>query len=122
MGKLRSEKMDARYDKHRAGKSWTEGCDLCNKSKSESKKEFRYWRIIKAKFPWDRIAKTQDLIIPKRHVTEEKLNQKEQRELLSIKPGYINQKYELIVEATNKMKSIPKHFHLHLVVIKNKLN
>ena len=92
-------------------------CNMCEKALII--KDFKYWKITENLFPWDRIAKIQHMIIPKRHVIYEELNQEEKKEFDEIKLGYVEQEYDIIAEATNKKKSIPEHFHVHLLIIKD---
>lgn len=115
MGVLRTEKTHKKYLKLIANGLLANGCRLC---KISSIKEFKHWRIVSNKFPWNRIAKIQHMIIPKRHIIYEKLNNIEKKEFEIIKKTYIEKKYELIAEATNKKKSIPEHFHIHLIILK----
>lgn len=56
------------------------------------------------------------MVVPKRHVIEIGLSSDELHELQQLKMSYINQTYEFIIEPTAKLKTIPEHFHLHLVV------
>jgi hypothetical protein len=56
------------------------------------------------------------MIVPLRHVGEDELSEEEKAELLAIKKSYINEHYDYSLEATGK--SIPNHFHLHLIVTK----
>lgn len=96
-------------------------CKLCDRNETKSLEDFSYWRIVNNRFPWDKISKTHHMVLPKRHVTEEKLNNKEKEELLKIKASYIGSRYEFIAEATQKTKSVPAHFHLHLIIAKDNL-
>ena len=116
MASLRTKKSDDYYKRLIAKGHLENGCNLC-KEKKEVKK-FKHWRILKAKFPWDRIAKIHHLIIPVRHTTEEKLTKVELKEFHLIKKNYIHGRYELIAEATKKKKTIPSHFHLHIIAVK----
>ncbi len=116
MGALRTEKMEQKYKKFRAEGFLADGCNLCNRAKSI--KKFKYWRVVNNLFPYNRIAKVNHIIIPKRHVTYEKLNGVEKKEFNLIKSTYIEKEYQLIMEATNKRKSIPEHFHIQLIVLK----
>ena len=75
--------------------------------------------MINNTFPYDRIAETHHMIIPNSHVTEEGLSDEVKREFKKIKDEYIHKNYEYIIEATHKKKSIPEHFHLHLIVAKD---
>jgi len=59
------------------------------------------------------------MLIPNRHVSEGNLTKEESQELQDIKGSYINTEYDWIIEPTHKNKSIPGHFHLHLIVGKS---
>ncbi len=118
MADLRTRKTAAKYRKFIASRTVGNGCDLC---KSPHIKSFKHWKIIKDDFPWDRIAKVHHMIIPKKHVTEEKLTEVERKELLVIKVQYISPIYEVIAEATNRKKSVLDHFHLHLIIPKDNI-
>lgn len=114
----RTKKTYIKYKKFKKEKVFINECGLC---KEKLIKEFKYWKIIKNRFPWDRIAKINHIVIPKRHVVYKKLNKKEKKELETIKMGYIEKKYELLAEATNRKKSIPGHFHIHLIILKKQI-
>lgn len=58
------------------------------------------------------------MIIPKRHVIYYELNRAEKKEFDKIKENYIERKYNLIAEATINKKTIPLHFHIHLILEK----
>ena len=114
---LRTRKTYDKYTKLIANGLFDNGCRLCQETVI---KNFRYWKILDNRFPWDQIAKTHHMIIPKRHIIFEQLNIKEKKEYEKIKSKYIEKGYDLIGEATNKKKSIPSHFHIHLIVLKTK--
>jgi hypothetical protein len=115
---MRTKRMEKKYLKFKTDGHLSNGCNLCDKKKAETIKEFKYWRIVNNIFPWDRIARINHLIISKRHIVYEKLNKQEKIELDKLKSKYINKKYEIIAETTNRKKSIPEHFHLHLIIPK----
>ncbi|MCR4328353.1 MAG: DUF3605 domain-containing protein [Patescibacteria group bacterium] len=112
---LRTNKMYEKYVRfiHKGG--LREECVLCTKKPIKS---FRYWRIIMNDFPYNRITNIHHMIVPKRHTVEAKLTKKEREELQKLKMRYVSPNYTFIMEASHKDKSIPSHFHLHLVVIK----
>jgi hypothetical protein len=112
---LRTAKTQQRYNAYQKAGGLTNGCGLCEK---QPLKKFKYWRIVENIFPYDRIAKVHHMVIPKRHVPEEKLSGVELKELRKIKESYIHKNYDFIIEATYRMKSIPAHFHLHLITVK----
>jgi diadenosine tetraphosphate (Ap4A) HIT family hydrolase len=91
-------------------------CVLCTKP---AIKEFEYWKILPNDFPYDRIAKVHHMIVPKRHTTEPELTADEINELNKIKQEYLFHEYDYVMEAAHRKKSIPAHFHLHLIVVKD---
>jgi hypothetical protein len=58
------------------------------------------------------------MIVPLRHTKERGLNAEELDELLQIKEEVLNSEYDYLIEAALKNRSIPEHFHLHLVISK----
>lgn len=107
-----------RYKDYRAHRAANETCPLCTKPPLHA---FIFWKIIPNDFPYDLIAETHHMIIPLRHVVEEKLTEDERSEFLSIKQSHL-QDYTYIIEATRNVKSIPEHFHLHLIIGKKRTN
>lgn len=53
-----------------------------------------------------------------RTALESAFSDEERAELFAIKEGFINQNYDIILEPTEKQKSIKDHYPLHLVVLK----
>src|SRR3989344_1623205 len=115
MGRLRYQKDEKHYKRLQKEGLLEIGCRLCD---AVSITEFQYWRIIKNNFPYTRIATLHHMVVPKRHVKEDELSQEEWMEYNQLKHSYINDNYEFIIEATNRRKSIPAHFHIHLIVAK----
>lgn len=115
MVRLRTQESEEKYKKLIAAGYLTGGCKLCEAS---SLRDFEYWRIIRNDFPYDLIAQVHDMIVPKRHVKENDLSEEEGKEYGEIKATYIESNYEFILEPTLKLKTIPEHFHLHLIVAK----
>lgn len=113
---LRTPKGEQKYSEYRKNLPAGSVCALCREEPLQS---FNHWKIISNNFPYDKIAKTHHMIVPLRHVQENELNEEELAELLEIKSGLLNENYEYILEATRRQKSIPGHFHLHLIVLKS---
>jgi hypothetical protein len=88
-------------------------CALC---RVEAIQTFTYWKLIPNEFPYDKIAKRHDMIVPLRHTAD--ISDDERAELLQLRSSYIDEHYRYIMEATNRTKSIPAHYHLHLIEIK----
>lgn len=110
---LRTKETQELYDKVIAEGLLKEGCVLC---KAPSKEEFKYWRVIENKFPYDRIAQVHDMLIPKRCVKEEAFTQEEIEEFKEIRKSYVEDNYGYVIEPTFKNKSVPEHYHLHLIL------
>jgi len=115
MATLRTPEGKKKYKEYLELRNSDSPCPLCNK---ELVKDFNFWKVIDNKFPYDKIAKIHHMLIPKRHAQEKELNSEEIDELSHIKESYINPMYDWIIEPTSKNKSIPDHFHLHLIIAK----
>ncbi|OGC88139.1 hypothetical protein A2419_01575 [Candidatus Adlerbacteria bacterium RIFOXYC1_FULL_48_26] len=110
---LRTEETEARYQKLKEDGILEQSCALC---RVEPKHLFTYWKIIPNEFPYDKIAKVHDMAVTLRHTAE--LNEEERAEFEVIKSSYINDNYRYLLEATTRTKSIPAHFHIHMIEIK----
>ena len=117
MGMLRTRKAQNKYLKLIKQGYLSKGCGLC---KDHAIKNFKYWKIVDNRFPYNRIAKVSHMIVPKRHTTENKLNTLEKKEFKSIKRDYLGKKYEYLFENISS-KSIPKHHHLHLIIVRDRI-
>lgn len=109
---FRSKELAKKYKTHRDSGMMDRGCVLC---KAEPIQTFKHWKVIPNLFPYDLVAKTHHMLITLRHVKDSELNSDEIEELAEIKADYVQQ-YDYIQEATNRTKSIPQHFHLHLII------
>jgi len=114
MSSLRKKESEETFQDFMKKTGKNEPCSLCNKP---SVKDFQDWRIVENSFPYDRIASTHHMIVPRRHVAESELNDNERAGLIEIKKDAINSNYEYVIEATNRKKSNPAHFHLHLILL-----
>ena len=112
--KLRSKETSRKYRDHRATGVLERSCPLCDAPEICT---FTHWKIISNNFPYDLIAKTHHMIVPRRHTKELELSESEMEEFRTIKYTDL-QKYDILVEATKNTKSIPAHFHLHLIDLK----
>lgn len=114
MTMFRTQKTHDAYEQAKARGHLTSG--VCRMCEDETLVEFTNWRIITNLFPYDNIAQTHHLLIPKRHVIEQELTAQEVAELHNLKETKLNDTYTFIFEPLPKQKSIPQHFHLHLIV------
>lgn len=115
MGTFRTRETEAAYTKIKKEGHLENGCVLCM---SPSIKEFKEWRIVENNFPYDLVASTHHMILPKRHVDEFGLTASEQAEYEEIKESYVQPTYEFIIEPVRRQRSIPAHMHLHLIIAK----
>lgn len=110
---LRTNETESKYQEDQKAGLLDHGCIFCD---LEPVVEFEHWKIIKNKYPYDKVTCVHDMIYPKRHVAEKDLNEEEINELAHLKGTYLNERYQFIIEPLPKHKSIPNHFHIHLVV------
>ncbi len=115
MGTLRTPETEAAYTKVKKEGHLLRGCVLCA---SPSVKEFTEWRIIRNDFPYDLIADVHHMILPKRHVTEEEFTESEKAEYKEIKDTYMQANYEFFIEPRHLQRSVPDHWHLHMITAK----
>ena len=78
-------------------------------------KEFKFWRVRKNDYPYDKIARKHDLLYIKRH--EPDINQEELNQLDFLKKYFIPGYYDCILENVNGAMTIPGHYHVHLIKI-----
>ena len=119
MATLRTQEGEKKYQDYIARGGLENGCALCPKAPLRM---FKFWKIVQNDFPYDRIASIHHMVIPIRHAGEAELSTEERDELANIKDAYMNAHYEYFIEAARKNKSIPGHFHLHLIVMEDQKN
>jgi diadenosine tetraphosphate (Ap4A) HIT family hydrolase len=112
---FRTKETHELYEEHKKMGHLEKECPLCA---ADAILQFKNWKLITNKFPYDRVCEVHHMIVPNRHIIEYELTQEEKEELLEIKHTYINETYTFVLEATQRNKSIPSHFHLHLIIPK----
>ncbi|MBM3257552.1 MAG: DUF3605 domain-containing protein [Candidatus Liptonbacteria bacterium] len=116
MALLRSKELHEKYLAYIAKGGLSNGCVLCTKPPIT---DFTHWKIVLNDFPYDKFAQIHHMIVPRRHIAENELSEAEKEEFQRLKAGHINENYDFMIEPTYKLKSIPSHFHIHLLVIKD---
>jgi hypothetical protein len=115
----RSDEVSKKYLSFLAAKgNGGAACVLCIKEAERDNNAFTYWSIVKNDFPYDLIAERHDLLVSKRCFGEESgMSEQERDELVRIKndilPG--RDEYDIILENFPKGRSVPTHYHLHLI-------
>lgn len=115
MASLRTAEGKKKYMEYLITHPQGDVCDLCEK---EAIQKFERWKIVENSFPYDQIAETHHMLATIRHTDEQGLSSGELDELKIIKITFVNDNYDWVIEATTKNKSIPGHFHQHLIVAK----
>lgn len=116
MATLRTIETENKYISYKNKGLLSEECSICSKSAVCA---FVYWKIIENSFPYDRVATKHHMLTPLRHIKFVDLTVQELEELTEIKTVYMNSSgYDCILESTSKTQSIPAHYHLHLMVLK----
>ncbi|MEI6864168.1 MAG: hypothetical protein WCK46_02260 [Candidatus Adlerbacteria bacterium] len=110
---LRKPETEAAYQAMKDSGVMQEVCRLCEEDVTMT---FTHWKLVPNRFPYDKVFEPCDMLIPIRHTAE--LNEEEKTEFEEIKKSYINSHYRYIMEATHSTKSIPQHYHVHVVEIK----
>ncbi|MCA9344979.1 hypothetical protein KC946_04020 [Candidatus Saccharibacteria bacterium] len=82
-------------------------------------KEWGHWILIDNDFPYSAAFKVHHMLIPKREVSKSELNLKEIKELDSI-IDELSQKYDCQLVNFKKKQSIKHHYHIHLLIYKDK--
>ena len=111
---LRLEKDEEVY----AAANKPKGCIYCNKEMLF--KEFSLWVLLWNKFPYTRVSVANLMIAPKRHIsrmyalTTNELNQLEHIKVFLEETYGFNQ----FVENGKGRQTVPKHYHLHALILK----
>lgn len=114
---LRTRETQEHYEKvmRERASSPQAACPLCF---VESVREFTFWRIVPNAFPYDRIARVHHMAVPKRHAQWADLTADELDEFDRLRKNELDGAYTYFVEASTSFKSIPAHFHMHLITLK----
>jgi len=117
MAYLRSKELNDLYKSDRETETFKSGCPLCT---SPTLEQFTYWKIIQNKYPYDLISSAHKMLVPLRHVPAQELTAEENAEFMEIKHSEaIQNEYDIFIESTDRARSIPAHFHLHLIIFKH---
>lgn len=82
-------------------------------------REWQFWVIIDNAFPYDYAFKVHHMLLPKREVTERNISEEESKELLQIYEE-ISDSYDCRLINFTKKQSVKNHFHVHLLIYKDK--
>lgn len=91
-------------------------CFLC---RANSIRDFEHWKIVENEYPYDGVAVISHVLTTKKHKVEKNFTKEEREELVEIKRELGNQ-YDMIIENGWQNQSIPEHYHLHLLILKQR--
>ncbi len=117
---LRSPEMQEKYSAHKAQyKNFTNTKNF-NEDAERLIRNYTYWYIIPNLFPYDAVTSVHDMLVPHRiFSTMSECNQEERQEYEKIIDELEKEKYyDAIIKNFSKIRSIPRHLHLHLVIWK----
>lgn len=80
-------------------------------------KEWEYWALIENRFPYDMAFEVHHMLIPKRVVTEDKLNENERKELQKVLAELSDEYDSYLVNFTSK-QTVLDHYHIHMLIWK----
>lgn len=115
---LRSGEVLERYKKHR--KSLGAGLKVVDLASLPSILEWKFWRMVANEFPYDKIAERHCMLIPDRKFAlEQDMTLEERIDLNDIKAYFQKtQEFDCIMENIMHMRTVPGHYHLHVLKLK----
>ncbi len=117
--KVRSKKLTDKYKAYRVAIG--DGLDDVLNSEAPLM-EWKFWKLLTNKFPYDKIAISHDMIVPKRKFGSLKdASGDEIAELEDIKIELADN-YDCFLETSySRARSIKTHYHLHCIAIRDDL-
>lgn len=113
MPSLRKKQTEDEYQIFMKYKTKDDPCIFCHPDLLV--KEYKHWRIVKNRFPYDAIAQRNDMIAPKRHVANfqdlEGVEKLEYYEILE----EVKDNYTYVSLNMPSGRSLPEHYHEHLI-------
>jgi len=110
---LRSKKLEKIYQDYLKN-DYDYKCIFC--SRDMIIEEFNHWILLKNKFPYNKVFKNHCLLSPKAHIKEFKDLYKD--EITELNELLEELDYDMCILNKKKKRSVPEHFHYHLVKIK----
>lgn len=83
-------------------------------------KMWRYWILVENEFPYDLIAESHALLVPKREFQyDQDMRDEERAELFDIKNEVeFTKEFDAVLENLLHNRTIPGHYHLHFMKLK----
>lgn len=119
MSSLRTPPIEEAYHQYRENHDFITHCPLCEK---EPLRLFTHWKIVRNDFPYDKLAREHNMIVSLRHTVEADFTPAETEELRKIKHEImLSPEYDFVMEITEPHKTIPPHFHMHIIALRDDL-
>lgn len=106
-------------DEIQYGKAKSKGAARKPLLDEERLREWKYWALIDNEFPYSSAFKVHHMLIPKRVVNDKNLSIEERVEMDSILRD-LSESYDCVLINFKSKQSIRHHFHMHLLVYKDK--
>lgn len=91
---------------------------VANFAERPAVQDFKNWKIIDNEYPYDAIAAVHHMLVPKKKIEDPlQLSQEELEEYLLIRRIFTKD-YDVIWENTKTQKTVPEHYHVHLIKLK----
>jgi len=118
---LRTNEMKAKYAENMNQYEDFSGTKNFEEDKERIIHSYRHWHIIANLFPYDKVAHTHDMLVPKRVFGKmSECNKEEWEEYKTIVTQFeTDAYYDVILENFSSNKSVPCHLHLHLIIWKS---
>jgi len=82
--------------------------------------DYVFWRVIDNSFPYDTVAKTHHMLVPKRQFAEYgDMKRRERVEYDTIINTYLED-YDVVMLNLPKQRSVKDWFHIHLLILRTK--
>ncbi len=117
---LRTTEMKVKYAENMSQYEDFSGTKNFDEDKERIIHSYTHWHIITNLFPYDKIAQTHDMLVPKRTFGKmSECNKDEWDEYKTIITQFeADAYYDAILENFSRNRSVSKHLHLHLLVWK----
>lgn len=114
---MRERKTVQRYrDDMRNRPKPSEACALCAIPECDDFPHLKYWRVMRNQYPYDKVAETSWVLMPRRCVSEwGQLTSKERREYREFRLIAGDYGVNFFMWSTPVTQSVPTHYHEHLL-------
>jgi len=113
---------DKTWDAYQTAPKRHNGCFLCDGDDLNIIREFIDWYIVENQYPYDAVAETHHMLVPRRHVKHEDSLTHNERKSLEIILKQLDEEtyYDCVCRNFTVGQSHKPHLHYHLIVWKRR--